>query len=131
MAILSISAAAKAAGISRQGLYNYVKDGKISVTVDNKGCKGIDTSEIIRVFGEIKNNPIYQNVILEEETKAHPDQSTRIIELTAENAGLKMVISAKDDLIASQAAQIETLKGLLPRLLEEPKKKGFFERIFS
>jgi hypothetical protein len=53
---ISISEAAKRAGISRQKLYeNYINKGRISVSKNAKGRPCIDTSEILRVFGELKN----------------------------------------------------------------------------
>jgi hypothetical protein len=54
MAKLSITQAAKMAGISRQTLYvKYINTGKISVEVVNDK-KSIDTSEIIRIFNDVK-----------------------------------------------------------------------------
>jgi hypothetical protein len=53
MSKLSITDAAKAAGISRQTLYSkYINTGKISVEAINDK-KVIDVSEIIRVFGNV------------------------------------------------------------------------------
>jgi len=53
---ISISEAAKRAGISRQKLYeNYINKGKISVSKNVKGKPCIDTSEILRVFGKLKD----------------------------------------------------------------------------
>lgn len=54
MAKLSITQAAKMAGISRQTLYvKYINTGAISVEVVNDK-KVIDTSEIIRIFNDVK-----------------------------------------------------------------------------
>jgi len=50
MAILSVTAAAKAAGISRTTIYEKIKDGELSRTPE-----GIDTVELLRVFGELKS----------------------------------------------------------------------------
>ena len=50
MAILSITAAAKAAGVSRTTIYEKIKDGELSRTPE-----GIDTAELLRVFGELKS----------------------------------------------------------------------------
>jgi predicted site-specific integrase-resolvase len=56
MAKLNISQAAKAAGIARGTLYNHIHQGKISYELDQKGDKVIDTSELLRVYGELKTN---------------------------------------------------------------------------
>ena len=54
MARLSISDAIKQSGVSRSSFYaKYVSKGLISVSED-KGKKYIDTSELLRVFGELK-----------------------------------------------------------------------------
>lgn len=54
MTKLSITASSKMAGISRQTMYKrYINTNKISVEVVN-GVKLIDTSELIRVFGELQ-----------------------------------------------------------------------------
>ena len=56
MAKVSILAAAKLAGVSRANFYkSYVNTGVITVGKNVKGRPEIDTSEILRVFGEIKS----------------------------------------------------------------------------
>ena len=131
MAILPITAAAKAAGISRQSMYNHINGGTISVTVDNSGKKGVDLSEILRVFGEIK--PIAQGAALGDEKKAPPDQSAAIIaELRAENTGLKTRISDLSDHIQTLKAELAAAKEREIRLLPaQTDKKGFFSRLFG
>lgn len=49
MAIVSISEAAKLSGKDRTTIYRYIRHGKLS-----KAVNGIDTSELMRVFGDIK-----------------------------------------------------------------------------
>lgn len=46
--LVSKSKAAKLAGVSRTTIHRYAKDGKLSMTGDK-----VDTSELIRVFGQI------------------------------------------------------------------------------
>lgn len=59
MAKLNITEAAQQVGISRTNLYkNYINKGKLSVTVNSKGQKEIDMSELIRVFGELQGNTL-------------------------------------------------------------------------
>jgi predicted site-specific integrase-resolvase len=55
MAKLTITESAKAAGIGRATLYRHIKEGKISCEIDKKGQKVIDTAELIRVYGEIRD----------------------------------------------------------------------------
>lgn len=52
MAKVSVTEAARLAGIGRQQLYRgYIKTGKISIERDHQDRPMIDTAEIIRVFG--------------------------------------------------------------------------------
>lgn len=57
MTILSISAAANAAGIDRRTLQRAVKSGRLSATVNAAGERGIDLAELIRVFGPLQGLP--------------------------------------------------------------------------
>ena len=55
MAQVSISKAIKLSGVSRSSFYGkYIKQGLISISVDRDGKKQVDTSELVRVFGELK-----------------------------------------------------------------------------
>jgi predicted site-specific integrase-resolvase len=56
MPLLNVSEAAKATGKSRATLHRYIKDGRLSTVQDNDGQKKIDTSELLRVFGELLSN---------------------------------------------------------------------------
>jgi hypothetical protein len=55
MAKVSISKAAKLAGVARSHLYEkYIKPGKMTVSTDDDGKRYVDTSELLRVFGTLK-----------------------------------------------------------------------------
>lgn len=55
MAKVSISEAARLAGVSRQHLYRrYITPGLISVEKDGESAPMIDTAELLRVFGDLK-----------------------------------------------------------------------------
>jgi len=53
MALLSISAAARAAGRHRTTLQGHIKSGKLTVTQDAAGRPQIDTAELMRVYGPL------------------------------------------------------------------------------
>jgi hypothetical protein len=56
MALVSISQAAKLAGINRSNFYtSYLNQGKISVVRDERNRPCVDTSELLRVFGSLKS----------------------------------------------------------------------------
>jgi hypothetical protein len=54
MATLNIAGAARQWGVSRQTIYNKIGDGILSATKDASGSTEIDPSEMLRVFGEPK-----------------------------------------------------------------------------
>ena len=54
MALLTLTQAAKTAGIARSTLYRAIRNGRISVASQPNGSKGIDTSELQRVFGPLQ-----------------------------------------------------------------------------
>lgn len=64
----SVRDAAQRVGISRQTMFRYIKDGKISATSDRDGQKQIELTELLRVFGELQP---------ETETPATPRNSPR------------------------------------------------------
>lgn len=54
MALLNITAAARAVGVDRSTITRQIKSGKISTIKDHASRTCIDTSELLRVFGQIK-----------------------------------------------------------------------------
>ena len=62
MAVVSISEASRLVGKTRQTLYNDRDSGKLSWTTLDTGKPGIDTSELHRVYGQLKINPVGQAV---------------------------------------------------------------------
>ena len=54
MAQVLVSEAAKLVGKSRKSLYRHVKDGKLSVSQSVSGKTIVETSELIRVYGALR-----------------------------------------------------------------------------
>ncbi len=104
MAKLTISAAAKRAGIARQNLYaNYINTGRITVEADDRGNKCIDTAEIIRVFGSLQsgeddsNGDTYiRHKVTHEVT---PENDPLNVGLQSEVKLLREQLAARDDQI--------------------------------
>ena len=55
MAVLGLRDAAAAVGVTRQTIYRYTKSGKLSAVIRDDGTQGVDTSELLRVFGKIRD----------------------------------------------------------------------------
>jgi len=146
---ISISEAAKRAGISRQKLYeNYINKGKVSVSKNEKGKPCIDTSEILRVFGELKNIDTRDtNSDSESDSKLQAENEgdntpfltlrLEVERLRAENTGLLALADERKSRIEEQR---ERIKGLEVRLLENkreskpeepPVPAGFWKRVKS
>lgn len=54
MTQLTVREAADKVGVTRQTIFKYIRQGKLSATLSRDGQKQIDVSELIRVFGELQ-----------------------------------------------------------------------------
>ena len=72
MAYVSVSEASRLVGISRATMYRKLKEGAVSRVNDGK----IDTSELVRVFGELKGKSVLSGVVNE----APPIQDEKLLE---------------------------------------------------
>ena len=129
MAIVSISEASKLVGKNRSTLQRHIATGKLSKAIDASGLSGIDTSELIRVYGAISDSIQHSN----NDAMQH--------HATAENnelQQLKVHLSQQKEMyekqLAMQQDHIETLKQAM-LLLEhkqeiKKEKQGWFSRLF-
>lgn len=111
MAKVSISEAARLAGISRPTIYKLMNSGQLnftSVVKAGRTVKIIDTSELIRVFGTIENLPAVTGFTVktdQEITQVNtPDLQYlqhKIELLQKENEGLKEAVVSRDEHISS------------------------------
>ena len=115
MTILTLTQAAKTAGIARSTLYRAIRNGRISLVSQPNGSKGIDTSELQRAFGPLQRttkppgqNDAPQDVAL---------LQTRIDALERENGLLR------DEIQASRERESKLLDVVSRGLLEGPKTK--------
>ena len=58
MTKLSVREAAYRVGVTRQTLFKYIRQGKVSATVGHDGQKQIDVTELIRAFGELQPDTV-------------------------------------------------------------------------
>ena len=115
MTILTLTQAAKAAGVARSTLYRAIRKGRISVVSQPNGSKGIDTVELMRVFG-----PLQDAAEQAQQSNAQQDVAllrARIDALERENTLLR------DEVQTSRARENKLLDVVSRGLLEGPKGK--------
>lgn len=82
MAKISITAAAKMAGVSRSTLYrSYIDKGVLSLCKDRQDKPCIDTSELLRVFGALQLDATPSDSVGQPETPPKTETTALEIEL--------------------------------------------------
>ena len=115
MTILSMTQAAQQAGISRSTLYRAIRQGRLSVTKQASGTRGIDTAELLRVFGPLQADT--SQVI-------HSRTSSNITVLQERCAMLEQQVEwLRAELADAKDEKKQLLRVLETRLLEGPKRK--------
>ena len=113
MPILTITEAAKAAGISRPTLYRRIKSGQLSTARQPDGTKGIDSSELVRVFGVLQMNT--NHTVNSEHREIEDVLHERIKGLARESE----LLLRENELLRTQLANAENEKIRLLGLLEQ------------
>ncbi|SEF14570.1 MULTISPECIES: DNA-binding protein [Pseudomonadota] len=113
MAIVSISEAARLAGRSRKTIQRYVSDGRISLSQRDAGRSGIDTSELVRVFGELSHPApalSHASVSQPDAPNVPSDVVALLATLQAENAVLKAQVEAQNANLADLRQSLRLLE---------------------
>ena len=124
MSVLNFSQASRATGASRSTLYRYIEEGKISVVRLPNGKRGIDVTELERVFGPLKpwdTPPKKRGRTDETQVDALQDRS-EVIELLRQQTALleRELTSAKEE----KARLLGLLEQRLLEPLRERPRKG-------
>lgn len=107
MAIVSISEAARLVQKSRTTLYRYIKEGKLSTCTDSNNADGIDTSELIRVFGNI-------SIVTNEQSSMNKgEHGITAVNCSNEQRDLDVTLIQKEFEIDNLKQKIEFLETLL------------------
>jgi len=120
MTIVSISEASKLVAKSRRTIQRHIAQGKLSKATDATGSAGIDTSELIRVYGALTIDDMAHD---EPKEMSQADTSEKDTE-----------IQHLKEIIAMQKDHIESLKSAM-LLIEhkdnvKEKQRGWFSRFF-
>ena len=121
---LTVAEAARATGKDRSTIHRHVKDGRLSADKDALGRVVIDTSELLRVFGEFRTDG--------QKPSARDNDASEAIKALREE-----LQSAREReqwfRVQLEAAQ-ERIKELEQRMqtpLSLPQKPGWFSRLFN
>lgn len=129
MAQLTISEAIRRSGIGRTQFYSrYIKKGLVSVSEQN-GKKFIDSSELIRVFGEMKAE---QSDIVPEQSEQNSTEQV-IPDTTAQNEQIKLLREQLAEARQRESFYQEQIINLTNRL-EPPKpikRESWFARFWN
>ena len=113
------------AGKSRSHLYEkYINTGAITVETDREGRKVIDTSELIRVFGDEIRQDNSKDVV--ESSSGHDKDTikdTTISALQSENEVLREYLRAKEQEVTWLREQIGKTTALLTHQKGIPEEK--------
>lgn len=106
MALVKFSEASRLVGKSEKTLYRHVSQKRLSVTLNENGQKVIDTSELMRVYGVLRNDERQngQSMPLSERSN-----ETEIESLKAVNIAYKMILDEKDKRLEEKDQRIELL----------------------
>ena len=123
MSILTFSQATQVASVSRSTIYRYAQEGRISVVRLPNGKRGINISELERVFGPLKKLDTSQNISTKQvrTAKTQADLSQERDEVV----GLlrHQVELLERELINAKEEKARLLGLLEQRLLESPRGK--------
>jgi len=116
VALVSISEAARLTKRSRTTIYRYRDEGKISISTDHQGNPVIDTSELLRVFGEIELDNVGQVAEQANEHKVTPEYDTVHQGKNAENTLLKEAVKRLEAELEEAKRREAWLQGQMERL---------------
>ena len=126
---LTIKEAVEVIPVSESSLRRDIKSGKVSSEKDLQGRRRIDTSELVRVYGELK--PINEEPAQSEESvrdsQVNTDDTPKIVALLEGQvqdlkAQLDTATEEKAELLKLLSAEKEEKRALMPPADEKPQK---------
>jgi len=129
MSIVSISEAAELTGKTRRTIQRHVASGKLSRSIASGGRVGVDTSELIRVYGQLTSRdgdttmsqPVISNVAHKNDRNDKLNDE-RLLKLEHELSLVKVELEAEKRRVQDKQETIDTLKSAL-KLLEHRQEK--------
>jgi len=115
MAELNISQAAKRWGKSRQTVYSYLEQGKLSAKQDNEGSTVIDSAEMLRVFGEPSKKTTSTRV--SKDTQSEANELRHLIEIE------RLKRSHSEETQERLSGELRELKAVVRQLREQDERR--------
>lgn len=105
---LSVREASERVGVTRQTIFKKIKDGELSATVDHRGNKQVDVSELLRVYGKLKSSDSQAATTVNKQRLSKQSTSSSDLQLELERS--KMLIQMKDHELQLAQERIGELK---------------------
>ena len=138
MAWHTLQDALKMTGRSRSQFYRDMRAGLVSYRTSQDGRREFETSELIRAYGELKQDETPERHSAGQAENPHVQQTERILrELNELKQCLTLMLEdkqAQDTEGRHQEAEREQLQNEIAQLrqaLEQEKKRGFWSRLFG
>ena len=138
MAWHTLQDALKMTGRSRSQFYRDMRAGLVSYRTSQDGRREFETSELIRAYGELKQDETPERHSAGQAENPHVQQTERILrELNELKQCLTLMLEdkqAQDTERRHQEAEREQLRNEIAQLrqaLEQEKKRGFWSRLFG
>lgn len=138
MAWHTLQDALKMTGRSRSQFYRDMRAGLVSYRTSQDGRREFETSELIRAYGELKQDETPERHCAGQAENPHDQQTERILrELNELKQCLTLMLEdkqAQDTERRRQEAEREQLQNEIAQLrqaLEQENKRGFWSRLFG
>lgn len=118
MTQVSVAEAARLVGRDRKSLYRAIKQGRLSATFGAIGERQIDISELVRVYGDLRDTSDRQATVATPQPETS-NETARITALEAEVARLRERLDDKEK-------HIEDMRGAMRLLEHKPAKKPWW-----
>lgn len=105
---LSVREAAERVGVTRQTIFKKIKDGELSATIDHRGNKQVDITELLRVYGQLLSNDSQQSTAVNRVRLSKQSPQDTGLQLELERS--QMLLQMKDRELQLAQERIEDLK---------------------
>lgn len=121
------SEAARQVGVSRQTIFDKIKAGRLSASLNGDGVKVIELSELLRVFGRLLSADEIKKKELGKAVQATGQPEIASLQLELERAKMQLELREKDFELEQLRARLDESKERERRAVEE--KERFFALI--